>query len=195
MIPGTTDNLSSETFPVLESFLIDLTNYFGIQKNGFNIGLMMYGKEPVVTTELKPFKTQKQINTRVSLMSKRKQYANRLDGPENLSLAIQRMVKMFDLSTQKAPDFNFLLPVPTYNIAVLFVNGSKNFDQYALQAATEAKNRGIVIYVVSYGKNGVDILPLDLATDRCKAYTVDDYPVGLSNLVSKIGNSICEGTL
>ena len=188
-IPGGDKVPGQEFFP-FERFLISLVSYFQLDPENVNIGLIVYGKEPVAINWPKPFKTQKQVNTRITLMSQRPLYFDRLNGGNDVAAAITLMRNMFRNPT------GYALQMPrsgTKKIGVLFTLDSVSAQDRArvLEEAEGAKRDGIIMYAVGKGNAGPEFS--SIGSDYCKAFSMGRFIDGLPSVLAYLGSSICTG--
>ena len=185
MIPG------QEFFP-FERFLISLVSYFQLDPENVNVGLILYGKEPVAINWPQPFKTETQINTRITLMSQRPLYYNELNGGNDVAAAITLMRNMF-----KTPAGNPLqMPRPgAKKIGVIFTyNSVPEAERQNVELAAEgAKNDGITLYAVGKGRAGPEFS--SIGSDYCKSFSMGRFIDGLPRVLAYLGSSICTGKI
>jgi hypothetical protein len=72
-----------------------LVDYFRIDRDNVNIGLILYGKEPIAMSWPQPTKDQTKTNTRISLLAQRESYARKLSGTTDVPGALRLMRHMF----------------------------------------------------------------------------------------------------
>ena len=190
-IPGSDLVPGQEFFP-FERFLISLVSYFQLDPDNVNIGLILYGKEPVAINWPQPFKTQTQINTRISLMSQRPLYYNELNGRNDVAAAITLMRSMFKNPT------GYPLQMPrtgAKKIGVLFTyNSVPESERQRVELAAEgAKSDGITMYGVGKGRAGPEFS--SIGSDYCKSFSMGRFIDGLPRVLAYLGSSICTGTV
>ena len=190
-VPGSDLVPGQEFFP-FERFLISLVSYFQLDPDNVNIGLILYGKEPVAINWPQPFKTQTQINTRISLMSQRPLYYNELNGRNDVAAAITLMRSMFKNPT------GYPLQVPrtgAKKIGVLFTyNSVPESERQRVELAAEgAKSDGITMYGVGKGRAGPEFS--SIGSDYCKSFSMGRFIDGLPRVLAYLGSSICTGTV
>ncbi|KAL3856156.1 hypothetical protein ACJMK2_010942 [Sinanodonta woodiana] len=183
-VPGSDTVPGQEFFP-FEQFLIKLVSFFQISEDQFNIGLIIYGKEAVAISWPQPFKTRAQTNTRITLMSQRKTYANKLDGGNDVAAAINLMRQMFSdpsgypLRRKRNG---------AKKIGIVFTYGPAGNYQLVIEAARKAKAEGVVMFAI--GKGTGREFP-EIATDYCKLFSMGRFIDGLPSVLSYLGSSIC----
>lgn len=177
-------------FSPLENFLIRMLNYLAIGKSAYNVGLLMYGRTPVVRNYLRPYRTRKLLNTEISLMANTERYRKELSGDVNVSLALETMADMFTNNLRR-PDYN-----PIYNVKKIGVlilrNETVENETNAINIAAEVRKGGITLYVITEGTSGNDFA-LTVGTDQCKVYNVDNLGADLDRILPYLGNSLCGG--
>ncbi|XP_053375054.1 matrilin-4-like [Mercenaria mercenaria] len=181
LIPG------QEFFP-FERFLINLVSYFRLDRENVNIGLILYGKTPIPISWPQPFKSAKQINTRITLMSQRLNYIDLLNGGNDVASAIKMMRHMFRDPTGHP------MPKPrdgVKKIGVIFTYSSvpENERQEVITAAEELKSDGVVVYAVGKGKAGPEFAAI--GSDYCKSFSMGRFIDGLPSVLAFLGSSIC----
>lgn len=188
-IPGSDKVPGQEFFP-FERFLISLISYFQLDPDNVNIGLIVYGKEPVAVSWPQPFKTQTQVNTRVTLMSQRPLYYSQLNGGNDVPAAITLMRHMFRNPT------GYPLQTPrsgAKKIGVLFTYNSvpESERSQVVEAAEGAKADGITMYAVGKGQAGPEFS--SIGSDYCKSFSMGRFIDGLPRVLAYLGSSICTG--
>ncbi|XP_052073506.1 uncharacterized protein LOC127711472 [Mytilus californianus] len=187
-IPGNNEIPGEEFFP-FERFLTMLVDYFKIDRDNVNIGLILYGREPVAISWPQPMKDQTQTNTRVSLLAERELYNGKLKGRADVKGALNLMRQMF----RNPSGYHHLqLSRPdTKQIGVMFTHGSvqTNISQDVITAANQFKEAGIEMYSVGNMPNGEWYS--EIASHKCKILSVESYSEGLKGLLPYIGSSIC----
>ena len=190
-IPGSDKVPGQEFFP-FERFLINLVSYFQLDPENVNVGLIVYGKEPVAVSWPQPFKTQKQVNTRITLMSQRPLYYDRLNGGNDVAAAITLMRNMFRNPTGHP------LQMPRFGvkkIGVLFTYDSVPTQEKlrVIEAADDAKREGITMYAVGKGRAGPEFS--SIGSDYCKSFSMGRFIDGLPSVLAYLGSSICTGNI
>lgn len=181
LIPG------QEFFP-FERFLINLVSYFRLDQENVNIGLILYGKQPIPFSWPQPYKTAKQINTRITLMSQRLNFIDQLNGGNDVANAINMMRHMFENPTgQQMPKAR----PGVKQIGVLFTYNSvpEVERQEVITAAEELKSTGVIMYAVGKGKPGPEFTAI--GSDYCKSFSMGRFIDGLPSVLAFLGSSIC----
>ncbi|VDI12459.1 Hypothetical predicted protein [Mytilus galloprovincialis] len=186
-IPGNADIPGEEFFP-FERFLTMLTDYFQIDRDNVNIGLILYGREAVAISWPQPMKDQTQTNTRISLLAQRELYNGKLKGAADVKAALYLMRQMF----RNPSGYPLVLPRPdTKQIGVMFTYGSVQADMIpdVIAATKQFKEAGIDMYSVGRMPNG-EWFP-EIASHKCNVFSMESYSEGLRGLLPYIGSSIC----
>lgn len=186
-VPASESVPGQEFFP-FERFLINLVSYFRIDPENVNIGLILYGKQPIPISWPLPFRSTKQINTRITLMSQRVNYLELLNGGNDVASAINMMRHMFENPT------GFPTPGPrkgVKKIGVVFTyNQVPEVEQErVVRAAEELKSDGVILYAVGKGKAGPEFGAI--GSDYCKSFSMGRFIDGLPSVLAFLGSSIC----
>ncbi|WAR03544.1 CO6A5-like protein [Mya arenaria] len=187
LVPGSDAVPGHEFFP-FERFLINLVSFFNIDRDNVNVGLILYGKTPVPFAWPQPFKSQKQINTRITLMSQRLSYADELNGGNNLTAALSLMRKMFTNPTGQTGSGR---RNNARQIGVVFTYDSVSIDerQSVIEAAKAARGDGITLYGVGKGQAGPEFS--HIGSDYCKSFSMGRFIDGLPSVLAFLGSSLC----
>lgn len=183
-------------FELMENVLTDILNYLTIDQDNFRVGLILFGRRPMVMNGLQPYKNRTQLNTLISLMIQREVHGTMLDGKADIEAAINEMRSLFTvhaLSSQLNGQ-----PVPSKKIGVLFTFANSSLPlegsisrNSSIATTEKAKQEGVSLFSVVVGKGEEDIL--SLASDECKRFTAKRIWSGLMDLVPDIANNICFG--
>lgn len=168
-----------------------LTDYFQIDRDNVNVGLILYGREPVAISWPQPMKDQTQTNTRISLLAQRELYNGKLKGAADVKAALYLMRQMF----RNPSGYPLVLPRPdTKQIGVMFTYGSVQADMIpdVIAATKQFKEAGIDMYSVGRMPNG-EWFP-EIASHKCNVFSMESYSEGLRGLLPYIGSSICTGS-
>ena len=133
-------------------------------------------------------KTPKQINTRITLMSQRMLYADRLNGGNDVAAAINLMRHMFKNPT------GYQIPAVrpgVQRIGVLFTYDSVDPDDQVrvMQTAEEIQKEGVIMYAVGSGLAGPEFA--SIGSDYCKSFSMGKLTDGLPSVLAFLGSSIC----
>ena len=188
-VPGSWSVPGEEFFP-FETFLTMLADYFVMDRDNINVGLILYGKEPIAISLPQPFKDQAETNTRITLLTQREAYADTMSGTPDVQGALRLMRHMF---TNPA-GYPSQRPRPgVTQIGVLFTYGSAPSGSYdeIVNLANEIKDMGVVMYAVGRSKVGPEFAKI--GSDQCKLFSMDSFTNGLPSVLPYLGSSICTG--
>lgn len=188
-VPGSGHIPGEEFFP-FERFLTMLVDYFRLDADNINIGLILYGREPIPVSWPQPAKDQTQINTRITLMTQRETYNGKLRGKANVAQALNLMQQMF----KNPSGYPMQQPRPdAKQIGVMFTHGPLSHDltEGIVVAANELKELGVEMYSVGRHPNGEWFA--EIASNRCNVFSMDSFSASLRELLPYIGSSICTG--
>ncbi|KAL5015935.1 hypothetical protein ScPMuIL_005524 [Solemya velum] len=181
-------------FELIENLLTDILSYLVIDKNNFRVGLILFGRRPIVMNGLQPFKNRTQLNTLISLMTQRDVHGAMLDGDADIEAAMNEMRSLFTLHALSSQLKN--QPIPSKKIGVLFTYTNSSLPPVGsigrtstIATAGKAKQEGITLISVVTGSGADDIL--GMASDECKMFSANGIWSGLVALVPSIANSIC----
>lgn len=188
-IPGSYDIPGEEFFP-FERFLVMLIDHFVLNVDNINVGLMLYGNEALALTYPQPIKDQAAINARITLMTQRSFYGNKMLGVSDVTGALILMREMF----RRPASFPLIPPRPgVKQIGVLFT-----YDRVAdheilavVNASRDIKSDGVTMYVIGRSPIGREFL--EIGSDPCKLFSMSSYINGLPSLLPYLGSSICTG--
>ncbi|KAL5016130.1 hypothetical protein ScPMuIL_005719 [Solemya velum] len=186
-IPGSSAVAGEEFFP-FEDFLVKLVDYFDIDGQNVNIGLIIYGQQPVAVSWLQPYKNQLQTNTRITLMSERELYSDKLNHKLDVAKAISLMRHMFNTP------YGFPMARPRSGVArlgIVFTNGQTpaNERNAVINAAKIAKADDITIYALGRGRTGPEFP--EIGSDTCKLFSMASFIDGLPSVLPYLGSSLC----
>lgn len=187
LVPGSDSVPGHEFFP-FERFLINLISFFQIDADNANVGLILYGREPVAISWPQPMKNHKQTNTRITLMSQRATYAEQMRGGNNVSFAINLMRKMFS-----NPSGNTMQPpregVKQIGVVFTYDGVEPELRQAVIDSTDAAKAEGIVLYGVGKGNPGPEFS--SIGSDYCKSFSMGRFIDGLPSVLAFLGSSVC----
>lgn len=181
MVPG------QEFFP-FERFLINLVGYFQVDQDNVNIGLIIYGKQPIPISWPLPFKSRKQINTRITLMSQRMNYIELLNGGNDVASAINMMRQMFENPTGY-PTPGTRAGVKQIGVLFTYSRVPEVEQENVIRAAEDLKSDGVILYAVGKGKSGPEFGAI--GSDYCKSFSMGRFIDGLPSVLAFLGSSIC----
>lgn len=186
-VPGSQIVPGQEFFP-FERFLINLVSHFQMDADNVNVGLILYGKEPLAISWPQPFKDPRQTNTRITLMSQRQIHARELNGGNDVAAALSMMRHMFNYPT----GFPDEIPRPgAQKIGIIFTyDGVPAEDQARVEeAAYNIKSDGVVMFAVGKGRPGPEFS--SIGSDYCKSFSMGRFIDGLPSVLAYLGSSIC----
>ena len=193
-VPGSTDVPQYE-FDVFETELTELLRHFKINRGNFNIGLVLYGKTQIRVASPQPFKTRKELNTRITLLHRRNKYSQELNLESNVAGAIYAVHLML-LNPPTGYPRDILRP-NSRKIGIIFTYGPGNIkdqasNQINIVAAAEAAHRdGILMYALS--ANGTVPGFSSIGSDSCRLFSMETYSNSLARAVPDLASSICSG--
>ena len=187
MVPGSEIVPGHEFFP-FERFLINLISYFELDENNVNVGLILYGKNALPFSWPQPVKNHKQINTRITLMSQRGAYAEKLNGKNDLAAALDLMRNMFAKSVVNAVNGK-RKHVRSIGVVFTYDAVEESERQDVIDAAEAAKRDGITMYGVSKGRPGPEFS--HIGSDYCKSFSMGRFIDGLPSVIAFMGSSLC----
>ena len=167
-----------------------LVDYFRIDRDNVNIGLILYGKEPIAISWPQPTKDQTKTNTRISLLAQRESYARKLSGTTDVPGALRLMRHMF----RNPSGYPLQQPRPSAKqIGIMFTYGTvpDYMTEDIIATANDFKEAGIDMYSVGRSPNGQWFN--EIASHPCNVFSMDSYAEGLRGLLPYIGSSICTG--
>ncbi|XP_033748966.1 uncharacterized protein LOC117333667 [Pecten maximus] len=186
-VPGNLDIPGEEFFP-FERFLVMLVDHFVLRADNINVGLVLYGNEPIAVSYPQPFRDQAATNARITLMSQRSLYVNKMYGKSDVTGALTLMRHMF----QNPAGFPLVMPRPgVKKIGVLFTYGRMDVQetQAAVNATYGIKSDNVTMYVIGRAPIGPEFL--EFGSDPCKLFSMASFIDGLPSLLPYLGSSIC----
>lgn len=189
-VPGGFQIPGEEFFP-FERFLVMLADHFVLDNENTNIGLIIYGREATAVSYPQPAKTQEQINARITLLSQRELYREKLARGNDVRGAMMMMRQMF----RNPSGYPLIRPRPfVKQIGVLFTDGYANEGEREaiINTANDMKRAGITMYIVGRGPVGPEFS--QIGSDTCKLFSMGSFIDGLPSLLPYLGSSLCTGT-
>ncbi|KAH3884483.1 collagen alpha-1(XIV) chain-like [Dreissena polymorpha] len=187
LIPGSDSVPGHEFFP-FERFLINLISFFQIDADNANVGLILYGREPVAISWPQPMKTHKQTNTRITLMCQRATYAEQMRGGNDVASAINLMRQMFS-NTSGNTGQPHREGVKQIGVVFTYDGVEPELREVVINATEAAKAEGIVLYGVGKGNPGPEFS--SIGSDYCKSFSMGRFIDGLPSVLAFLGSSIC----
>ena len=86
---------AGQTSQAYEHNLIELLSYFNIDPRQIRIGLILYGDKTVTILTPDQYKNRTQVNTRISLMSRKSLYYDQMGYTKDLAKALRQMKDIF----------------------------------------------------------------------------------------------------
>ena len=193
-VPGSVDVPQFE-FDAFEQALTDLVSHFDIDQQAINIGLVLYGKGQIRVAAPQPYKTRKEINTRISLLHRRSQYSHGLNLESYVPGAIYAVHNML-LNPPTGYPREITRP-NSRKIGVIFTYGTgdpsrQNEIQLDVEAAAAAAHRdGIMLYALS--ANGSVPGFQTIGNDYCRLFSMGSFNDSLPVAVPDLASGICSG--
>lgn len=191
-VPGS-DDIPRFEFDTFEDQLTELLRHFDISKTEINIGLVLYGKTQIRVASPQPFKTKKELNTRITLLHRRNKYSHELSLEADVAGAIYAVHLM--LLNPPAYYPREILRPNSRKIGVIFTYGTGDESNQAqiqlnIIAAAEAAHRdGILLYALS--ANGTVPGFSYIGNDNCRLFSMKWFSEGLARAVPDLASGIC----
>ncbi|ESO95259.1 hypothetical protein LOTGIDRAFT_176673 [Lottia gigantea] len=144
-IPASRTQVPQSEFDLYEDFLIDMVNYYTVKKDRTNVGLIIYGSEPMVMNGLMPSLNKRDIFTRISLMAQRELYHFMAEG-SNVVKAMDSIIKLHTDSKRKVPKIGVIL---TYGSDDLSGITNMAIRGAVMKAGERARAAGITMFATS----------------------------------------------
>ncbi|KAK3084486.1 hypothetical protein FSP39_014278 [Pinctada imbricata] len=186
-VPGSWE-IPTEEFLPFETFLTMLVDYFKIDRENINVGLILYGKEPVAISLPQPMKDQMETNTRITLLTQRESYAYTMSGDPDVVGALRLMRQMF----KNPAGYPMQGPRPgAKQIGVIFTYGQAppgSVDEI-IDLSNEIKDMGVHMYAVGRSRVGPEFARI--GSDPCSLFSMGSFMSGLPNVLPYLGSSLC----
>ncbi|XP_067672590.1 uncharacterized protein [Haliotis asinina] len=184
-VPGSKEAVPNFEFSFLENFLTQLVSYFNIAPQNTRVGLILYGKEPVVIADLDDAVTKQTLNTRITLMSHRKLYVDSLSGGQNVPKAIQKVDELLAAGRGSVPKIGIIM---TYSGSDLTSPDPQTVIARIAKESAAALNNGIKLLATNTGGG----LPgfYNITMDACRLFSLGSYS-NLKALLPYLASATC----
>ncbi|XP_046347900.1 von Willebrand factor A domain-containing protein 2-like [Haliotis rufescens] len=183
-VPGS-ETVPKSQFRFLENFLTQLVSYYNIARDNTRVGLVLYGREPVVIADLHQGVTRQTVNSRITLLSQRKLYTADISGGQNVPKAIQKVHKLLSAGRGAVPKIGVIM---TYGGADLTSPDAQTVIARISSASAAALNDGINLFATNTGGG----LPgfVNITMDTCRLFSLGNYD-NLETLLPYLASSTC----